>query len=171
MFYKVCNGSNITVKMSLASRSLRYVFWGGGRHQRCGDSNSSVLMLLRDVYLRKLYRTKCNPAGYLGLLKSFISCMAAYNFLSAHGAFVLACLSPTPWLPAPPPAAHGAAVPAPGGGMRAVPAPGGALVPATHGARVGWFGPAGTSGPLAFAHGAAVIGIAPAVAIGSRSGR
>lgn len=54
-----------------------------------------------------------------------------------------------------------------------VPTPGGGALPLdAHGALVGSFGPAGTFGPAAFAHGAAVIGMAapPTPAIGSRSG-
>lgn len=69
--------------------------------------------------------------------------------------------------------AQGASVPSPGGGSRAVLAPGGgggALVLDAHGARVGWFGPAGTFGPDAFAHGAAVIGMPPAIGGARRGG-
>lgn len=99
-----------------------------------------------------------------------------YGFFSAHGALVLGCPSSCPGaLTVLPPPAHGAAVPAPGGGSLPAPVPGGslftppaagggALVLFAHGARVGWFGPAGTFGPAAFAHGAAVIGIPPAAA-------
>jgi hypothetical protein len=39
-----------------------------------------------------------------------------------------------------------------------------------HGARVGWFGPAGTLDPDAFAHGAAVMGMPLPAARGSRRG-
>ena len=89
---------------------------------------------------------------------------SSHTFLSAGGARVLCSSPPVPGtLVLPPPLAHGAAIPAPGGGSLALAAAGGggALVLDAQGALVGWFGPAGTFGPAAFAQGAAVIGIAP----------
>ena len=88
----------------------------------------------------------------------------SHSFLSAGGARVLCSSPPAPGtLVLPPPLAHGAAIPAPGGGSLALAATGDgdALVLDAQGALVGWFGPAGTFGPAAFAQGAAVIGIAP----------